>query len=327
MPDSPLNASTAPRARARQRRPPIARYLDRSVRRLQASTRDETRLLLPIIRAQSAAVLLRIGDALIRAPGCSGNVLGLVEVPGSQSEQLGLEIAARRRDLLRWIARLDQDREWGSGAVLGILVRVVHAVALGIREAAYETGANLLLVEWPGLRSSRPHLLTRVVHELSQAPPADLVLVRPGPRLIGPGGRPPRILAPVRGGPNAELASDVAAALASAWGGTATLLHLVDRHHPLSRQTQEAEHTARLTDGFRRPDVQMVEKETDDVGRAILEAAKQADVVVLGAYAEHGRHPALVRPELAVSLRKLEGTLILVRTLESTRQPEIDPRD
>ena len=304
----------------------MARYLERSARRLRASTRGGTRLLLPVIRAQSAAVLLPIGDALIRAPGSSGNVLGLVEVPGHESERLGLEVAERRRDLLRWIARLDQDREWGSGAALGILVRVAHDVALGIREATYETGANLLLVEWPGLGSSRPHLLARVVHELSQAPPADLVLVRPGPRLIGPG-RPLHILAPVRGGPNAELASKVAAALASAWGGTATLLHLVDRHHPPSRQTQEAQHAVRLADGFRRPDVEMVEKETDDVGRAILEAAKQADVVVLGAYAENGRHPTLVRPELATSLRKLEGTLVLVRTLESIKRPEIGPRD
>jgi len=319
--DSPLSGSNPRRARESQRSQPGGRHLDRSVRRAGGLDRGgQISLLLPIIRAQSAAALLRIGDALIRSPGCSGNVLGLVEVPVPESERLSLEMARRRRDLLRWIARLDQDRDWGTGTGLGILVRVVHDIALGIREAAYETGANVILVEWPGLASSRPHLLARVVKELSQAPPADLLLVRPGRRLIGPGGAPPRILAPVRGGPNAELASEVAVALSTAWGGTATLLHLVDRQHPANRRVREMQDAARLAQGLRRSHAQMVERETDDVGRAILAAAQHADVVVLGAYAERGRHPALVRPELAASLRKLEGTLILIRTMEAIRR-------
>lgn len=283
------------------------------------SVSRRTELLLPIIRAQSASLLLRIGDALIRNPDCAGNALGLVEIPKHSSERLTHEVVLRRRELLRWIARIDEGRELDASARLGILVRAVHDVALGIREAVYETGASLLLVEWPGLTSRRPHLLARVVRELVEDAPVDLLLVRPGLKHLPAVLAGPRILVPIRGGPNAERAAWVASSLAAAWNGSATLLHLVNLGDPPARRRQEAEAAARLADRLIGRGAHLEQREADDVGRAILTAARDADFVVLGAYARQGSHPVVVRPELASSLRRLGGTVILVRTQESLR--------
>ena len=266
------------------------------------------------MRAQAVPALLRIGDALIRDPDCAGDALGLVEVPRFRAAQMGREVAARRRDLLRWIARLDTASDWGSSARLGILVRAVHDVSLGIREAVYETGATLLLLEWPGLASRRAHILTRVVGELASTPPADLLLVRPGRRPLPPA---PHILALIRGGPNAEMAARVATAMADAWDGSAELLHLVSRGHPAARRRRELEEAAALAEAYVSDRVRLTTLEVAGVPAAILRAARRSDLVVLGAYAQPARRPELVRPDFEPLLRRLPGTVILVRTLAS----------
>ena|GEM_PF-2041335 len=297
----------------------VATYVNRNGLRVPVAASAELRVLVPIIRAQTAGPLLSIGDGLIRQSRGSGNVLGLVEVPAQASEALAREVTQRRRDLLRWIAATDDAVEPRTTPGLGILVRVVHDVALGIREASYETNANLIVVEWPGLASRRPRLLESVIGNLSANPPADLVLVRPGDTEAPFQGRAGRILVPVRGGPNAKLALRVAAALAAAWQARFAVLHLTDpRHHP-DRKAQTSEDLAFLLSQVAAPAPELLDRETANIGAAILEAATGADLVVLGAGADPVQNPALVRSRLATSLKRLTATLLLVRTIESLR--------
>jgi len=297
--------------------------MDRNGLRLSVVANTEPRVLVPIIRAQAAGPLLSIGDGLTRQSRGSGNVLGLVEVPAQASEALAIEVTQRRRDLLRWIAATDDAMEPRTGPGLGILVRVVHDVALGIREAAYETNANLIVVEWPGLASRRPRLLESVIENLSAHPPADLLLVRPGE--VGSGFHVPagRILVPVRGGPNARLALRLAATLAGAWQARFTVLHLTDpRHHP-DRKAQESAELSFLLSQVAAPAPDLVDREAVHIGAAIREAAAGADLVVLGASADPAQGPLLVHSRLAASLRRVSATIAVVRTIESLRPAQV----
>ena len=297
----------------------VPTYLNRNGMRQPVAVNTEFRVLVPIIRAQAAGPLLSIGDGLMRQSRGSGNVLGLVEVPAHASEALAYEVTQRRRDLLRWIAATDDSTGPSSGPGLGILVRVVHDVALGIREAAYETNTNLVVVEWPGLASRRPRLMESVIGSLSATPPADLLLVRPSDEESSFKARVRRILVPVRGGPNARLALRVAAALATAWQARFTVLHLSDpRYHP-DRRAQESDELAYLLSQTAAPAPELVDEETVKIGPAIFKAAKEADLVVLGASAVPVHSPVLIRSTLAATLRRLTATVILVRTVESLR--------
>jgi hypothetical protein len=97
------------------------------------------------------------------------------------------------------------------------------------------------------------------------------------------------------------------------------VLHLSDpRHHP-DRKAQESEELHYLLSQVEVPTPELVERETVQIGAAIFEAAKEADLVVLGASAEPAQTPVLIRSRLAASLRRLTATLILVRTIESLR--------
>jgi hypothetical protein len=119
------------------------------------------------------------------------------------------------------------------------------------------------------------------------------------------------VVVPIRGGVNARLALTVATRLSSAWGGAMSMLHVVDpSHHPDRRAYDLA--NARAT-ASAQPAATLIVNETAGISQAIAAAASAADVVVLGAYSEKGRHPVLVRPELAEAFSAIEGLLILVR--------------
>jgi hypothetical protein len=310
---------------------PISRYLDRSLPFSRNPRESDLRILVPIVRAQAVRTLIAVGDALAKPLDADGQVLGLVEVPRQPDSNVANQVVHRRRELLRWIA--DQESALGSPARLGILVRVVHSVPLGIREAVFETGANLVLIEWPGPTSPRVGTLTSVLDDLSSSPPADLVFLRPSSHGLDLSSRPIRIVVPIRGGINARLALKVATRLCAAWGGVLSLLHVIDpTHHPERRGHDLA--MARVL-AATSPSATLIVNETMAIGPAILSAALEADVVVLGAYAESGRHPILMRPELAAALSSIEAMLILVRApqlevelpvegrpVDSTRQAE-----
>jgi SpoU rRNA methylase family enzyme len=130
------------------------------------------------------------------------------------------------------------------------------------------------------------------------------------------------VVVPIRGGINARLALQVATRISSAWGGEMSLLHVVDaNHHPDRRAYDLA--NARAT-ASAQPAATLIVNETAGIGEAIAAAASAADVVVLGAYSEKGRHPVLVRPELADAFAAIEGLLILVRSARLDAEATVD---
>jgi nucleotide-binding universal stress UspA family protein len=270
-------------------------------------------LLIPILRAQTATSVLSVADALSAANAGQGHVLGVVEVPRGPTDNLAAQVAQRRHDLLRWIAVIDAHKP-GLRSGLAIQMRVCHNVSLGIREAVYENGSNLILIEWPGLSSRRPRILSSVLDDLASHPPADLLLVRPGSR----SGQGPlsvrRVLVPIRGGPNARLALMAAVGLGEVHGAEVTALHIYGSEHHPRRRAAEADLVHDLLNEFRYRRLDLVEKDSENVGEVIRGEGAGYDVIVLGAYAEASQPQVLVQALLTPSLRHLEGTIILAKS-------------
>ena len=284
--------------------------------RIGAGNGDEWSLLVPILRAQAAAPLIDIGDALAGRPGSQGYVLGLVEVPPRGAGRVASSIQQRQRDLLRWIAAADAAAPGGADGAprLGVLVRVTHEVALGLREAIWENGSDVVVIEWPGPGSRRPRTLGRVLRDLAQDPPANLLLVRPG---RGAPEARPRIIVPVRGGANATFAVRVGAALAEHWRGEMTVLHVFAPDDHPARIEYERQAVARVLYEAGRPKAVVRERQSRDVPGTILEESIGHGTVILGSLAEASRSSVLVSPRLTSMIRELSGTVILVRTAAS----------
>jgi hypothetical protein len=301
----------------------ISRYLDRTLPTTRNPRDAEIRILVPIVRAQAAQTLIAVGDALAKPKDADGKVLGLVEVPLNAEPNMNAQVTNRRRDLLRWIA--EQERVGASSGRLGILVRVVHSVPLGIREAVLETGTNLLVVEWPGPESQRSGTLSSVLDDLSSQPPADLVLVRPPQRSLDVQGHRMKLVVPIRGGSNARLALRVAAALTDAWSGELSVIHMLNPNDHPDRRANDLEQARAVASSVASPS--LVEHETADVRESLISVGGAADVLVLGAHAEKGRHPELVTPEFAGVLSKIEGLLIIVRSAKFETEGNVHDAD
>src|SRR2546425_8482271 len=108
----------------------------------------DVQVLIPILRAQTAAPLLDLADALVSWHRGEGEVLGLVEIHEKPGIDLRSATSERYRSLLQWISAHDYRRRPRPMARLNVQVRVTHRISWAIREAVYENNSNLMVIEW-----------------------------------------------------------------------------------------------------------------------------------------------------------------------------------
>jgi glycosyltransferase involved in cell wall biosynthesis/nucleotide-binding universal stress UspA family protein len=266
----------------------------------------ESRILIPITRTRSAAGLLEVAAALMRGEGGSGLLLGVVELAPGRPIAESVTIARRYRSLLQRLTELETE----VPVSFEVKVRVASSLAQGVREAAYENAAELIVVEWPGPGQRQSD---RNIDDLVADPPADLLLVR-----LDPDGRGLRladgVVVPIRGGPSARLALRAAAALTSSRSVPLTALHVHDTRHSDDRRDRESRLFRDLVLAFARPGLEPVEVIAASPSQAITEAGRRHGVTVLGAYADATRSSVLVGSRLAKTVDSLPGTVILAKS-------------
>lgn len=273
--------------------------------------RPGNRVLVPIIRGQSAASLLSIGDAISRHCPSRGVVLSLVEIPSTWSRMVTSAVV-RSRELLRWIAATDYELR-GRVERLGIQSRFTSDPAVSIREALLDTECDTVVVEYPPVDGRRRHRLESILRSLSGDLQVNLVVARPDPAANGRGIRPRSILVPLRGGANAWRALGVGMALASWAEARLTLMHAYDpaHHRDLRRHEAQTFHELALAAKTANPDI--CELESADPAETILEIAKDHDTVVLGAPANPARSGLLVGKMLFPVITRFSKTVIVTR--------------
>ncbi len=220
------------------------------------------RILLPVRASDCGSDLLRLALALL--PEASGEVVlqGVVLLPEGEPISSGAVHAQTCRQAMNELAtRYDTER-------LAVLPRIAvgYEAWSEVYATCVELGAHLLVVPWDG--PDLPVLGVPVERVLSQAP-CDLLLVH-GLRLDACR----RILLPLRGGLNADLALHVAGALAKASSGEITLLHASDPQDRSPELRGLSRREPRIT--------RTVEASRDPVS-TLLEEARYHDVLILGA--------------------------------------------
>lgn len=148
-------------------------------------------------------------------------------------------------------------------------------------------------------------------HDLFDNPPCDVIAVR-GTVVE----RPRRVLVPVRGGPYAELALRLGLALKAEH---LEVLQVRPASMSVDAPSRGLDHVLRqLHDIDRRIVV------TDDAVSTIIEEAASADVVVLGATAQHGDETPAMGPVAGGLLRNHPGAVMVVRTRREMPSPPLD---
>src|SRR5688572_19299315 len=178
-----------------------------------------SRILIPLANPRTAADLVKIGAALL-AHGGTLTALGIVEVAEGMPLSEGATRARQARRLLQRVLDFAP-----AGVELQTVVRIGRRAAEGIIELAAEDESDLIIFGWggrPGGRRGTEAVFSPTIDEVVRDSPCNICVVKQrGVKSVE------RILAPVRGGPHAELAISYAAALGRYFEASVDVMHVI----------------------------------------------------------------------------------------------------
>ena len=270
-------------------------------------------VIVPVLDIEEAQRLLPLATAIARHHGGRVVVLRVIVVPRDQPLSDGVLDARRIRAELDDVAAFE-----GGGVPVRPLVNVAHSLYDGIRTAAEEQRASLVLLGWQADRSSAERLFGPPIDGLLRNPPCDVAVARlhePAPGAgqrrgaDGSDGQPwRRVLLPVRGGPHTALACDVALALAEHGEAAITVLYASNPRSPDNLAARESLQSLRTM-----PRVSRWIERAIPAQQAILGEAPEHQLIVLGVTGRSGDPEAPAGPLADQILRHAPATVVLVR--------------
>ena len=281
-------------------------------------------IVIPLANPRTAADLVRIGTALLDEAGTL-TALSIVEVPEGVRLSEGATRARQARRLLQRVLEFVPE-----GVDLRTVVRIGRRAAEGIVELATEEEADLILLGWGGpaqhetaREAADEPVFSPTIDEVIRERPCDIAVVKQ--RGIG---EVSRILAPVRGGPHAELAMRYAAALQASFGAHLDVLHVIPPSlDPAIRAQAERALGAFVKRHMGQPEPALL-MEGDDVSATILAEAANAQLVVMGATATAIDSPggSLFGQLVEHVAQEARPTVIVVKSRESPTHATFEAR-
>lgn len=265
---------------------------------IEQRAHDEYVVLLPAREPEKIRLLLPMAAALARQQGGQVVVLGVVEVPAGQPLSDGM-LETRR-------VRADFDAAATAEEVYApvrSVITVAHDLTEGIRTAAEEQRASLILLGWQAEQSSSERLFGPPIDSLLRQPPCDVVVVR-----LRGGGQWRRVLLPVRGGPHTNLACDVALALAERHDAAISVLYAANPRLPDHAAVRESLQSLRTM-----PRVTRWLERAIPAEQAILAEAPDHQAIILGVTGRRADPEAPLGPLADRILRHADSTVVLVR--------------
>ena len=266
------------------------------------------RVLLPITNLPEAEVLLPLAEAFARERRGQLIILHVVTVPEGHSLSEAAAAASRSRQTLNHFLA-DQGQ---TTVQVKRVVRVAREVWQGIWETVEQEGVDLLLLGWRN--DALPEIAVGdLIDPRLAAPPCDVVTVHLAADLASSQGwqKVRSILLPVRGGPHSTSTLRVAQALADLTDANITLLHAAGQP---PRDAEERLFTTTFA-----PALCSLDRLTRSVvtvgnaSQAIIEEAKDYQVVVMGAPAGRGAPDSWSSPIFDAVASSVDTTLIVVK--------------
>ncbi|HEX2923304.1 MAG TPA: glucosyl-3-phosphoglycerate synthase [Chloroflexota bacterium] len=273
-------------------------------------------IMVPLSDMRSAGDMIKMAGALVppREPGRRGRVvaLGIVEIPEEADFSRGVRPAQAHRQRL---GRIFKKIKESPDLEIATVVRVSRQLWQGIADSAREERCDLLMLPWKGSTATPNSIFGTTIDEIVKDPPCDVALVKRQPM-----GSCKRILLPVRGGPHAALALQLAVGLAERYDGSVTALRVIPPGLTMSDVEQEKEQFNEFLAGTPSPRVGRVFKVSESVIQAILSELPGHDFVAMGASAA----PASTEPYLFGSIaervvQESDRPVIVVKTKQQVK--------
>ena len=272
------------------------------------------KILVPVTDPVRALPYLKVAGALLPP---EGKILALrvVEIPEEESLSVGAEKAPIYRAALEDLVSQFPDQR----VEVKTLVRVSRRLGEGIADTAKEESCDLLLLPWKGYTVSEESFFGATIDRLLERPPCNAIVVR-----ASDFSHCNRILLPVRGGPYAEFALEIASQLAISLGAEVTVLHCEQRfsapgfadraYQSFLRKLQFHPHVKRLINIH------------GDAKDAIIQEAKGHHMVIIGAGFNPEPRAYFLGPVVEHVALKTDKPLLVVKTPSFSLAPEFAER-
>ncbi len=275
-------------------------------------------IVIPLANPRTASDLVRIGAALLQDGGAI-TALSVVEVPEGVPLSEGATRARQARRLLQRVLEFTPE-----GVELRTVVRIGRRADEGVVEVAAEEEADLILFGWGGPDRRHHSVAERLadqaefqpvfsptIDEVIRERPCDIAVVKQ--RGISD---VQRIVAPVRGGPHAELALRYASALADAFGATLDVPTVIAPGLDPALRERYQRNLGLFVERHHGDASAARVVEAEDVTAAILAEANSAQLVVMGATASALDSPGapLFGQLVEHVAQEAEPTVIVVKT-------------
>lgn len=262
------------------------------------------KILIPLPDPIQSIPYLRLGAALLPPDG-KILALGVVRVPEETSLSEGAEKAPGYRAVLERLRVQFPDER----VELRTLVRVSHRLSEGIAETAREESCDLLLLSWKGHTASEDYLFGATIDRLLEQPPCRIIVARADDLTACK-----NILLPVRGGPYAEFALEIASRLASSFKAEVTVLHCESRFS--ESEIGDLWYRYFLQKLRYYPPVRRLLTVQGDPHDAIIEEIKRHDILLLGAGGSAEAKASFLGPMVEHIARESQKPLLVVKTSE-----------
>ncbi len=237
-------------------------------------------VLVPIATQEQARILGKIGAILAHERSGEVFALHIVRVPRQLTLSDGRLFLKEGRPHLETVIQQAKARE----VPVHTMIRLGRDVAEAIQKTVIEHASDLIVLGWPGYTNTAGRLFGSVIDPIVDNPPADIAVVRCRKS------RPLRsILVPVAGGRNARLAVRTAISMArQGENGPArlTVMHVVPTCCAEPDRVRADKYIRQAINGKTYQPLERLVVESDNVLEAILKAAQDHDLVVIGATEE-----------------------------------------
>lgn len=261
-------------------------------------------ILLPLTDPAQSLPYLDLAKLLLPPEG-KLLALGVVRVPEEDSLSEGTGEALQMRAAFDALAAHLPDGRIESKT----LVRVSRRLSEGIVETVKEEDCGLLLLPWKGYTASEERFFGATIDRLLENPPCETVVAR-----VGEQSSFRRILLPVRGGPYAEFALEIASRLAFALRGQVTVLRCEQRFG--APEQGDGLYRSFIQKLQFHPKVTRLLTVLGDPQGVILEEAEKHDVVIVGAGAGTQAQPQFWGNIVDPVVRQSDKPLLVVKTPE-----------
>lgn len=250
------------------------------------------RACVPVFAGSDVAAAIRAASAFADTI----SLVGLVELEASEPLSAG---AAKARQMRKWLRELSTSlRVRGRSKVL-----VSHQPWVELRAHVLGNDPDILVIGWV---TGNELALTRLTDFLAWSP-CDMAVVRGPLRAGGFPRAPKRLLVPIRGGPYAELALRLGLTVRQ---GRLCALHL--RRRGDSGNDAAYSGLAQVLAGM--PDVETRSMTTDDVAQSILDEARGADLIIMGAAARPAGPSTRLGPAADRILAEAMSAVAVIKT-------------